>query len=78
MGWGVVLANVKRRWGLDGEPVLPREWVGALLQALLALGQSLVLADSHDCWKNRNCVVSKKALRADGRSVSCELLLDWI
>ena len=23
--------------------------VGALLQALLALGQSLVLADSHDC-----------------------------
>lgn len=51
MVWEGVLANGKGRWGLDGKPVLPGEWVGALLQALLALGQSLVLSDSHDCGR---------------------------
>ena len=42
-----VLSHVKRRWCLHREPVLPLKWVDLLFQALLALGQSLVLTDSH-------------------------------
>ena len=44
-----VLSDGESGGCLDGVPVLLSEGVGPLLQALLALGQSLVLADSHDC-----------------------------
>lgn len=43
-----VLPDVKCRWCLHGIPVLPRERVRTFLQALLALGQSLVLPYGHD------------------------------
>ena len=33
----IVLSDVKRRWGFHGEPVFPGEWIGLLLEALLAL-----------------------------------------
>lgn len=43
-----VLPDVERRWCLHRVPVFPCERVRTLLQALLALGQSLVLPYSHD------------------------------
>lgn len=47
---------------LDVVPVLLSEGVRLLLKALLALGKTLVLADSHDCdsgcWTSRRVVLS--------------------
>lgn len=50
-----VLSDGEGGGGLDGVPVLLREGVGSLLQALLALGQSLVLANRHVCGMSRSC-----------------------
>lgn len=55
MGGGGVLSDGEGGGGLDGVPVLLREGVGSLLQALLALGQSLVLANRHVCGMSRSC-----------------------
>ena len=56
-GWegGGVLSDGEGGRGLDGVPVLLREGVGPLLQSLLALGQSLVLANRHVCGMSRSC-----------------------
>ena len=42
-----VLLDFKDGRRLDGVPVLLRKGIGPLLDALLALGQALVLSDSH-------------------------------
>jgi hypothetical protein len=44
-----VLSDGECGGSLDGVPVLLRKGISSLLEALLALGQALVLADSHDC-----------------------------
>ena len=54
MGDGV-LSDGESGGCLDGVPVLLSEGVGPLLQALLALGQSLVLANRHVCGMSRSC-----------------------
>ena len=54
MGGGV-LSDGEGGGRLDGVPVLLSEGVGPLLQALLALGQSLVLANRHVCGMSRSC-----------------------
>lgn len=44
------ISNVERIRGLNGVPILARERVdGLLLEALLALRESFVLSNSHDC-----------------------------
>ena len=49
-GYGdIVLSDGEGGRGLHGIPVLLRKWISALLEALLALGKTLVLANSHDC-----------------------------
>ena len=50
-----VLSDGESGGCLDGVPVLLSEGVGPLLQALLALGQSLVLANRHVCGMSRSC-----------------------
>ena len=45
----VLLSDRESSWGLDVVPVLLSEGVGLLLETLLALRKTLVLADSHDC-----------------------------
>lgn len=50
-----VLSDGESGGRLDGVPVLLSEGVGPLLQALLALGQSLVLANRHVCGMSRSC-----------------------
>jgi hypothetical protein len=52
---GGVLSDGESGGCLDGVPVLLSEGVGPLLQALLALGQSLVLANRHFCGMSRSC-----------------------
>jgi hypothetical protein len=52
---GGVLSDGESGGCLDGVPVLLSEGVGPLLQALLALGQSLVLANRHVCGMSRSC-----------------------
>lgn len=52
----VVLSDLECGGSLDGVPIFLRERIGSLLEALLALGETLVLPDSHDCsavveWK---------------------------
>jgi hypothetical protein len=70
MGGGV-LSDGEGGGGLDGVPVLLREGVGPLLQALLALGQSLVLANRHVCGMSRSCrlvvVVWRRRVRSKSR-----------
>jgi hypothetical protein len=68
MGGGV-LSDGEGGGGLDGVPVLLSEGVGPLLQALLALGQSLVLANRHVCGMSRSCrLVVVVWRRRDNRS----------
>lgn len=55
MWWAGVLSDGEGGGGLDGVPVLLREGVGSLLQSLLALGQSLVLANRHVRDSVRSC-----------------------
>lgn len=59
VGGDIVLSNGERRWSLHAEPVLAGKWVGSLLEALLALGQSLVLSYSHIC---DGCDVKEKVV----------------
>jgi len=47
--WGVLLPDRESSGRLDVVPVLLSEGVGLLLETLLALRETLVLADSHDC-----------------------------
>lgn len=47
--WGVLLPDRESSGCLDVVPVLLSEGVGLLLETLLALRKTLVLADSHDC-----------------------------
>jgi hypothetical protein len=44
-----VLSDGECGRSLDGIPILLRERIGSLLETFLALGQALVLADSHVC-----------------------------
>lgn len=49
------LSDGESGWRFDGEPILLRKGVNSLLEALLALRQSLVLAYSHDCCELCGC-----------------------
>lgn len=51
---GLLLPDRESSGRLDVVPVLLREGVGLLLKTLLALRETLVLADSHDC--DESCV----------------------
>jgi hypothetical protein len=75
MGGGV-LSDGEGGGGLDGVPVLLSEGVGPLLQALLALGQSLVLANRHVCGMSRSCrLVVVVWRRRDNRSFDVDKAL---
>lgn len=47
--WGVLLPDRESSGRLDVVPVLLSEGIGLLLETLLALRETLVLADSHGC-----------------------------
>ena len=70
----IVLSNGEGGWRFDVKPVLPRKRICLLLQAFLALGQSLVLSYGHDgsCGRKGERLRSLlSALRSCVQSSNC-------
>lgn len=65
MAMGVcVLSDGECGGRLDGVPILLCEGIGSLLETFLALGETLVLSDSHGCdmWVIRTSVDSRERI----------------
>jgi len=75
---GGVLSDGESGGCLDGVPVLLSEGVGPLLQALLALGQSLVLANRHVCGMSRSCRLVVVVWRRRGVVRSSDVGQAWL
>jgi hypothetical protein len=71
-----VLSDGECGGSLDGVPILLCKGIGSLLETFLALGETLVLSDSHDCdsW-GEGGVFNRRELQHEMSSVGSSRLV---